>query len=59
MVTVMSNMGFFKFCDEYGIKCSKTAVGDRYVLERALYPKHEQAPARLLEVPFPPPEQQI
>lgn len=36
VVTVMSNMGFFKFCDEYGIKCSKTAVGDRYVLERML-----------------------
>lgn len=36
VVTVMSNMGFFKFCDENGIKCSKTAVGDRYVLERML-----------------------
>ncbi len=36
VVTVMSNMGFFKFCDEHGIKCAKTAVGDRYVLERML-----------------------
>ena len=36
VVTVMSNMGFFKFCDEHGIKCVKTAVGDRYVLERML-----------------------
>lgn len=36
VVTVMSNMGFFKFCDENGINCSKTAVGDRYVLERML-----------------------
>lgn len=36
VVTVMSNMGFFKFCDENAIKCSKTAVGDRYVLERML-----------------------
>lgn len=36
VVTVMSNMGFFKFCDEQGIKCAKTAVGDRYVLERML-----------------------
>ena len=36
VVTVMSNMGFFKFCEEYGIKCAKTAVGDRYVLERML-----------------------
>lgn len=36
VVTVMSNMGFFKFCEEYGINCEKTAVGDRYVLERML-----------------------
>lgn len=36
VVTVMSNMGFFKFCDKYDIKCAKTAVGDRYVLERML-----------------------
>lgn len=36
VVTVMSNMGFFKFCEENGINCSKTAVGDRYVLERML-----------------------
>lgn len=33
VVTVMSNMGFFKFCEENGIKCEKTNVGDRYVLE--------------------------
>lgn len=33
VVTVMSNMGFFKFCEENGIKCEKTKVGDRYVLE--------------------------
>ena len=25
--------GFFKFCEERGIKCEKTKVGDRYVLE--------------------------
>lgn len=36
VVTVMSNMGFFRFCDENGINCAKTAVGDRYVLERML-----------------------
>ncbi len=36
VVTVMSNMGFFKFCDENDIKCARTAVGDRYVLERML-----------------------
>ncbi len=33
VVTVMSNMGFFKFCEENGIMCEKTKVGDRYVLE--------------------------
>lgn len=36
VVTVMSNMGFFKFCEENDINCAKTAVGDRYVLERML-----------------------
>lgn len=36
VVTVMSNMGFFKFCEEENIKCAKTAVGDRYVLEKML-----------------------
>ena len=33
VVTVMSNMGFFEFCDNNGINCVKTKVGDRYVLE--------------------------
>lgn len=33
VVTVMSNMGFFKFCEDHDIKCEKTKVGDRYVLE--------------------------
>lgn len=36
VVTVMSNLGFFKFCNENGIYCAKTAVGDRYVLEKML-----------------------
>ena len=36
VVTVMSNMGFFKFCEENDINCAKTGVGDRYVLERML-----------------------
>lgn len=36
VVTVMSNMGFFKFCNDNGIKCEKTKVGDRYVLENML-----------------------
>ena len=36
VVTVMSNMGFFKFCDENGIHYERTKVGDRYVLENML-----------------------
>lgn len=36
VVTVMSNMGFFKFCETHGISCEKTKVGDRYVLENML-----------------------
>ena len=34
VVTVMSNMGFFKFAKENGIHVETTKVGDRYVLER-------------------------
>lgn len=40
VVTVMSNMGFFKFCEENGINCEKTKVGDRYVLENMLANNH-------------------
>jgi len=36
VVTVMSNMGFFKFCEDNGIECEKAKVGDRYVLEDML-----------------------
>lgn len=36
VATVMSNMGLFEFCEKNGIKCEKTKVGDRYVLERML-----------------------
>lgn len=36
VVTIMSNMGFFKFCDDNSIHCEKTKVGDRYVLENML-----------------------
>lgn len=36
VATVMSNMGLFAFCEENGINCEKTKVGDRYVLERML-----------------------
>ena len=36
VVTVMSNMGLFKFCEDRGIRCVKTKVGDRYVLESML-----------------------
>ncbi len=34
--TVMTNMGFNKFCDENDIKFVSTKVGDRYVLEDML-----------------------
>ena len=40
VVTVMSNMGFFKFCEQNGISCEKTGVGDRYVLENMLQNGH-------------------
>lgn len=33
VVTVMSNMGFFEFCKNNGIRVETTKVGDRYVLE--------------------------
>ncbi len=33
VVTVMSNMGFFQFAKENGVKTEITKVGDRYVLE--------------------------
>lgn len=36
VVTVMSNLGFFKFCEREGIRTAKTKVGDRYVLEEML-----------------------
>ena len=36
----MSNMGFFKFCEENGIACEKAKVGDRYVLENMLKGGH-------------------
>lgn len=31
--TVMTNLGFIKFCESEGINYSQSAVGDRYVLE--------------------------
>lgn len=34
VVTVMSNIGFFKFAEANGINAATTGVGDRYVLER-------------------------
>lgn len=36
VVTVMSNIGFFKFAKEQGIVPETTKVGDRYVLENML-----------------------
>ena len=35
-VTVMSNMGMLKYLEGNGIRYEKTAVGDRYVLQRML-----------------------
>ena len=36
VTTVMSNMGLFEFCKKHDIRCEKTKVGDRYVLDRML-----------------------
>lgn len=36
VVTVMSNLGFFHFADQNGIKTQRTKVGDRYVLENMM-----------------------
>lgn len=36
VVTVMSNMGFFRFADKEGLHAQTTKVGDRYVLENML-----------------------
>ncbi len=36
VVTVMSNLGLFRFLEKNGISCEKTKVGDRYVLEKML-----------------------
>lgn len=33
VVTVLSNLGFFRFAEEHGIHVETTRVGDRYVLE--------------------------
>ncbi len=34
--TVMSNLGFVKFCEKNGIRFESTKVGDRYVLEEMI-----------------------
>ena len=36
VMTVMSNIGFFKFAEKNGIHVTATKVGDRYVLEEML-----------------------
>lgn len=36
VVTVMTNLGFFRFCESAGINLAITKVGDRYVLEEML-----------------------
>ncbi len=40
VVTVMSNIGFFKFAEQAGIHVEKTGVGDRYVLQNMLENGH-------------------
>ncbi len=40
VVTVMSNLGFFRFCEEKGVKAVAAKVGDRYVLEQMLAGGH-------------------
>ena len=40
VVTVMSNMGFFKFAEQAGIHVEKTSVGDSYVLQNMLEHGH-------------------
>ncbi len=36
VVTVMSNLGFFRFCEQNALRTAVTKVGDRYVLEEML-----------------------
>ncbi len=36
VTTVMANMGFFKAMEEAGVNTTKTAVGDRYVVEEMI-----------------------
>lgn len=40
VVTVMSNIGFFRFAESEGLHAETTAVGDRYVLENMLKNGH-------------------
>ena len=35
-VTVMSNLGFFRYCEQKGIPTARTKVGDRYIAEEML-----------------------
>lgn len=41
VATVMSNLGFFKMGEKYGLNIKKTKVGDRYVLEEMLKYGHK------------------
>ncbi len=40
VATVMSNLGFHKYCNEHGLNVVCTAVGDRYVLENMIENGH-------------------
>jgi phosphoglucosamine mutase len=39
--TVMTNLGFIKFCEANGIRFNTTKVGDRYVLEEMLLEEYD------------------
>lgn len=39
--TVMTNLGFIKFCEANGIRFNATKVGDRYVLEEMLLEEYD------------------
>jgi phosphoglucosamine mutase len=39
--TIMTNLGFIKFCEENGIRFEATKVGDRFVLEEMLLEEYD------------------
>ncbi len=39
--TIMTNLGFIRFCDENGLRFTATKVGDRFVLEEMLLEEYD------------------